>query len=190
LSRPGVYQPELLATYLQSAAKAGSRDVERFKKDWHGEDVRELWQTVHANDLPQGGDAWPVDYGGLLQDVAANEESTIGGLHGNPLYQPPTEAEIAKVVHEFGVRHPELSIHVSDGATTLPIDIEVANVELRVGQRQAGGAVEFSVIGKPGTEASTLRQNILDSISESNDSTDLLRVLVRPSVLNYATSED
>jgi hypothetical protein len=177
LDNPRLFEPEKLATYLQMAAKSGSRDVEKFKKDWHSVDV--LWHTVNANELPQGGDAWPLDYAGLLQDVATNEQTPTNTNNASSEFQPPTDAELVKAVDEFRARHPELKIHVSDGATPLPIDIQVADLELRVEQKRSMGGPEYTVIGKPGTKASSERHSVLRSISESQYRTGLATVLVR-----------
>ncbi|OCT48389.1 hypothetical protein CLCR_04325 [Cladophialophora carrionii] len=177
LENPGGYEPEKLATYLQTAAKAGSQDVERFKKDWHGDDVRQLWHVVNGNDLPQGGDAWPLDYGALLQDTATNEQTSTTATDPSREFQPPNEPEIMQVVDDFRARHPELRIHVSDGATPLPIDIQVGKLEFRLEQRHSVGGTKYIVLGKPGTEASSLRHNVLQSISESQQGAGLATLL-------------
>jgi hypothetical protein len=179
LENPGGYEPEKLATYLETAAKAGSQDVGRFKKDWHSDDVRQLWHIVNANDLPQGGDAWPLDYGGLLQDAAINEQTSTTADDASREFQPPKESEIVKVVDDFRARHPELRIHVSDGADPLPIDIQVGKLEFRLEQRPSAGGTEYIVLGKPGAEASSLRHNVLQSISESQHGAGLATLLVR-----------
>ncbi|EXJ54420.1 hypothetical protein A1O7_09759 [Cladophialophora yegresii CBS 114405] len=177
LENPGGYQPEKLATYLQTAAKAGSQDVEQFKKEWHGEDVRQLWHVVNANDLPQGGDAWPLDYGALLQDAATNDRTSITASDPSREFPPPNEPEIMQVVDDFCARHPELRIHVSDGATPLPIDIQVGKLDFRLEQRHSAGATKYIVVGKPGTETSSLRHNVLQSISESQKGAGLATLL-------------
>ena len=178
LDNPGQYEPEKLATYLQTAAKAGSRDVETFKKDWHSDDVRALLHNVNAKGLPQGGDAWPLDYGGFLQDVATNDQTPTTPNGASHEFQPPTNAELVKAVDDFRARHPELDIHVSDGATLLPIDIQVAHFDLRV-ERASNGGTGYIVIDKPGRAASGLRHDILQSISESKERAHLATVLVR-----------
>lgn len=179
LDNPGAFEPEKLATYLQTAAKSGSQDVEKFKKDWHSDDVRELWHTVNANDLPQGGDAWPLEYGGLLQDTAAQEQPSTAANEPAREFQPPSGPELVKVVDDFRVRHPEMKIHVLDGADPLQIDLEVAQLELRVEERRSALGTEYIVIGKPGTESFSLRHDVVQSISESKARTWLATLLVR-----------
>lgn len=179
LENPGRYEPEKLAAYLQTAAHAGSRDVGRFKKDWHSDDMRELWQTVHANELPQGGDAWAFDYGGLLQQAPTNEKTSATRSSANQEFQPPNnDAEIAKTVNDFRTRHPELKMHVSDEANLLPIDISIAQMEFRVERKQSAGGTEFTVTGKPSTEASPLRDDVLQSIRSMNHKADFTGLLV------------
>ena len=179
LDNPGEFKPERLATYLQTAAKSGSQDVEKFKQDWHSDDVRELWHTVNANDLPQGGDAWPLEYGGLLQDTAAQEQPSTTANEAARDFQPPSGPELVQLVDEFRARHPEMKIDVLDGANPLPIDIQVAQLDLRVEERRSAIGIEYIIIGKPGTESFSLRNDVLQSISESKDRARLATLLVR-----------
>ena len=178
LDNPGGNEPEKLATYLHTAAQAGSRDVARFKKDWHSDDVRGLWQTVNANDLPQGGDAWAFEYGSILQDAVSTEHTSSPADNAIHEFQPQTETDIGAVVDDFRVRHPELKIHVSAGATRLPIDITVAGIDLRIERSKTVGATEYNVIGKPGADASNLRDSILQGIRQSKDKLGLANILV------------
>jgi hypothetical protein len=178
LDNPGQFEPEKLAIYLQTAAKTGGQDLEKFKKDWHSDEFRELWHTVNTNDLPQGGDAWSVDYSGLLQETASNEQTSLSANNASSDFQPPNNSEIVRVVDEFRARHPDLKIHVSDGPNPLPIDIEVAELDLRVEEKQSTGGVEYLVVSKPGADASKLRDMVLRSISESPTRPDLTTFLV------------
>lgn len=188
LDHPGEYEPEKLATYLQTAAMVGSRDVEKFKKDWHGDDVRELWQTVNANELPQGGDAWPLDYSGLLQDTGTLTQNAIIGKESTREFQPPSGPELVKLVGEFRARHPELNIHVSDEADPLPIDVQVGQFDFRVEKSQSAGETEYVVVAKPDTESSSLRHDILRCISESKDRARLATLLVLSPSFFYRVS--
>ncbi|OAL36739.1 hypothetical protein AYO20_04071 [Fonsecaea nubica] len=172
LDHPGDYEPAKLAAYLQTAAQAGSRDVERFKKDWHSDDVRELWQTVNANDLPQGGDAWAFDYASLLRDAAANEQTSNTEKDASHAFRPPSDAETTKMVNDFRARHPDVKIHVSSEASPLPIDISVSRFDFRVEKSEAADGTTYNVIDKSGTEASgvyDLRADVVESIRESKE---------------------
>ncbi|OAP54646.1 hypothetical protein AYL99_11094 [Fonsecaea erecta] len=172
LDNPGEYEPAKLAAYLQTAAQAGSRDVERFKKDWHSDDVRELWQTVHANDLPQGGDAWAFDYASLLRDAAANEQTSITVRDASHDFETPSDAEVAKAVNDFRARHPEFTIHVSNEASLLPVDISVSRFDFRVEKSQTAGRAPYNVIDKSSSEAAgvyDLRADVVESIRESKE---------------------
>ncbi|KIW93144.1 uncharacterized protein Z519_05749 [Cladophialophora bantiana CBS 173.52] len=173
LDNPGDYEPEKLAAYLQTAALAGSRDLERFKKDWHSDDVRELWQTVNASDFPQGGDAWAFDYARLLRDAAANEETSIStGKEASHDFQPQSDAEIAKTVDDFRARHPELKIHVSEEVSLLPIEIGVSRFDFRIEKKSSSGGTTYDVIDKSGAAASAvydMSTDVLQSIRESKE---------------------
>ncbi|KIX04238.1 uncharacterized protein Z518_07792 [Rhinocladiella mackenziei CBS 650.93] len=177
LDNPDDYKPEKLAAYLQSAAQAGSRDVERFKKDWHSDDVRDLWQAVNTNDLPQGGDAWALDYGALLQHAGSNEQPSTTGSGSGPQVQPPSKAETAKTVKDFQVRHPALKLHVPDEANPLPLEITVAELEFCVDRDRSPGATGYTVTGKPGSEALANLAVILQAIQDSNAKASLATLL-------------
>ncbi|KAJ9613993.1 hypothetical protein H2200_002129 [Cladophialophora chaetospira] len=178
LDNPAQYEPEKLAIYLQTAARAGSRDVEQFKKQWHSDDVRELWQTVNANELPQGGDGWNIEYGGLLQHTDTREQATTTANEPSRDFPPPPSgSELVKLVDDFRARHPELKIHVSDQANPLPIDVQIGQLDFRV--EQSSDDTGYIVIGKPGTEASSLQHDIQQSISESEHRAKLTTLLVR-----------
>ena len=179
LDNPGNFEPEKLATFLQTAAKTGSKDVEKFKKDWHSDDVRELWQTVNTNDLPQGVDAWPLDYGVLVQDTATSERTSIHMKNASAEFQPRTGAETITAVNDFRARHPDLKMHVSDGPDPLPIDIQVAQLLIRIEQTPSTGGVEYNVTSTPGTPVSNLLRLILQTISESQKTAPLGTILVR-----------
>lgn len=178
LDNPDGYDPEKLATFLQSAAQAGSRDVGRFKRDWHSENVRELWHTVNTNDLPQGGDAWTVDYERLLWNSAGKVDS------GKPLavvsnQSASAQTDIAKIVGDFRSGHPELKVNGSNEGNILPMDVTVAQLDFRIDQDQSFGNVQFTVNPTPGTEASVLRDDIIEAIRGSNGISSLAGLLVR-----------
>jgi hypothetical protein len=181
LDNPGVYEPEKLAIYLQTAAQAGSSDVERFKKDWHSEDVRELWQAVHANDLPQGGDAWAFEYSQLVQDTATARQPRAALPKGsNSESRPQTDAEMQEVLERFQLRHPSVKVKVPDEKTVLPLDVEVSPLGgFRVQRGRPPASPGYEVVGMPGSLASSLRESVLRVIRDSSKNMALADLLVR-----------
>ncbi|KAK5203580.1 hypothetical protein LTR41_010713 [Exophiala xenobiotica] len=177
LENPDGYDPEKLATYLQDAAQAGSREVERFKKDWHSDDVRELWHAVNAGDVPQGGDAWTLDYDDLLfnnGDKHAISMVVNGFSHDS---HPQTDAEIAKIVSDFRLGHPELKVSVLDVEHPLPVDVGLGQLEFRIERDRSASDVTFKVLGKPGTEAFALHDDILETIQKVGGTSNLVALL-------------
>ena len=164
LENPFGYDPEKLADYLQDAAHAGSQDLVQFKKDWHSEDVRQLWHAVNTGDAPQGEDAWSVDYGDLV--IRARNQHTqstmVNGVSSAQQHQ--TDADLAKVVSDFRANHPDIKVDVADEAHPLPLNITIAQLDLCVEQDQTAGATDFTVTGKPNTEPFALRDGIVDTI--------------------------
>lgn len=179
LDTPGQYDPEKLATYLTKAATAGSQELERFKQDWHSDDMRNLLQTAMREKLTQGRDAWMTDYRALLQEAASNEHKPTSVNNASRDFQPPNEAEIRKVVDDFRARHPELKLHVSDGPMPLPVDIHTSSYDFRVELTQSTGGVEFSVVQVPNTTPNRWNLKIIQAIGQYKEQTDLPYLLVR-----------
>ena len=172
LDNPNGYEPEKLAAYLHAAAQTGSRDVERFKKEWHSEDVRQLWNTVSTAELHQGSDAWVMDYSSLLQTGGPHEEhhEVANGIGSQP--EQPSRGNTLEVITNFKTGHPDLTVEVIDESTGLPVNITIAQLKFQVDQSNDGSG--FKVIGRPNTEASALRNNILENISSNSALKNLL----------------
>ncbi|KAJ9623341.1 hypothetical protein H2204_011247 [Knufia peltigerae] len=178
LENPNGYDPEKLATYLQDAAQAGIRDVERFKKDWHSDDVRELWQAVNTGDVPQGGDAWTLNYDAL---ILQNQGKSAGSLTSNTLINGAggqTDAEIAKIVSDFRAKHPDLKVSVWQETQPLPLDIGMGQLEFRIDKTRDASSGPFKVTYKPGAESFALRDDILESVKKSDVQSNLMVLLV------------
>lgn len=179
LDTPGQYDPEKLATYLTKAAAAGSQELERFKQDWHSDDMRDLLQTAQREKLAQGSDAWATDYRALLQEAAPNEHTSTSANDASRDFQPPNEAEIRKVVDDFRARHPDLNLHVSDGPIPLPIDIHVSSCDFRVELIRSPRGVEFGVVQVPNTSPNRANLEIIRAIGKFKERNDLSYLLVR-----------
>jgi hypothetical protein len=169
LENPTSYEPEKLASYLQSAAHAGSRDLQKFKKEWHSETVRELWQSVNNAEVPQGEDAWSVDYAALLRNKQTSiTEPTlsygVGQQQESPNEDPPN-----KIIEDFKFRHQDLKITIVDDTKGFPLDLIVAQLEFRIEHDK-----KYKVIGKPDTADTALRTNILGHIDEKDKLVDVL----------------
>jgi hypothetical protein len=179
LDHPDSYDPEKLAAYLQTAARAGSLDVERFKKDWLSEDMQGIWQSINVGDFPQGLDAWATDYAATLDLETKQKSSSFAMLSGgaHPL-ELPTEAEIAQVVNEFRARHPELKTHVASESSPLPLDVSFGQLDFRVQQDESSGGSEFVVRGAPDTGSLALRKDIIEGIQQSEGKVSLAVLLV------------
>lgn len=178
LENPNGYEPEKLAAYLQDAAQAGIRDVERFKRDWHSDDVRELWQAVNTGDVPQGGDAWTLDYDALiLQNQGKNASSPTSNTltHG---VSGQTDAEIANIIGDFKAKHPGLKVSVAHETHPLPLDIGIDKLEFRIEKNQDASAGTFKATYKPGAETFALRDDILESVKKSDVQSNLMVLLV------------
>lgn len=172
LDNPGGYEPEKLAAYLHAAAQAGSRDVERFKKEWHSDDVRQLLNVVNASDLAQGTDAWVMDYGNFLHGSEPIEDqlAAINGLDQHS--DARTNNNPMDAINDFKDKHPDLKVEVLDEFKGLPVNITISQLKFQVDQSDDGTG--YKVIGRPKTESLALRENILENINENPVLTTLL----------------
>lgn len=176
LDNPGGYEPERLAAYLHAAAQTGSRDVERFKKEWHSEDIRQLLNIVNTTELPQGTDAWDSDYGGLLHGVnpIGDKSAAVNGIGQHS--DTHSRENALESINNFRTKHPGLIVEVLDEAKGLPVNITITanpiNLKFRVDESADGTA--YKVVARPNTESTAIRENILQNISGNSFLTTLL----------------
>ncbi len=178
LENPEGYEPEKLAAYLQTAAQEGSRDVEKFKRDWHSDKVRELWQNVHSNEFPQGGDAWPLDYITLSRVARSHEQKPEGvnGTGGQP--QPQAEDDVASALSTFKARHPDAKLQPSDDGKVLPLDLNLSQMDFRIDSSSSRPTLGYTVSSKPGAATSSLQSEIILRIRSIEGSIRLITLLV------------
>lgn len=181
LDNPDGYEPEILATYLQTAAQAGSRDVDRFKKDWHSDDVRELWNDVSTNDLPQGGDAWVMDYDLLLQNSGKNDHAAALVNGTSHLPQHLTDEDTTEVVNAFRAKHPEMQVHMFPQASPPSLDLTMDQLGFHLEQDVSSGSIGYKVSRKANSGAPDLVQAIVESIQTDETKVGLAILLVCPS---------
>jgi hypothetical protein len=166
LDNPGGYEPEKLAAYLHAAAQTGSRDVERFKREWHSEDVRQLLSLVSTSELPQGTDAWVMDYSSLLHgdDPVEDQIAATNGIGQHS--DPQTRENALEVINNFKNKHSSLGVEVLDEVKGLPVNITIYNLKFQVIESADGTG--YKVIDRPNTESTPLRENILENINENS----------------------
>jgi len=192
LDNPGGYEPERLAAYLHAAAQTGSRDVERFKKEWHSADVRQLLSLVNATDLPQGTDAWMMDYGSLLHGVDHPIEHKLDAVNGiSQRAGLNTRENALESINNFKTKHPGLTIEVLDPAKGLPVNITITVnlIHLKFQVNESPDRTGYKVVARPNTESTAIRENILQNISENSVLTTLLVWRQVPSYCIHHTNE-
>ncbi|KAK5053216.1 hypothetical protein LTR84_002190 [Exophiala bonariae] len=165
LDNPGGYEPEKLAAYLHAAAQTGSRDVERFKKEWHSDDVRQLLDVVKATDLAQGTDAWVMDYGNFLHGSDPIEDQLVA-INGVDSHSDSRTGDTPlESINNFKNKHPEVKVELLDEVKGLPVNITISQLKFQVDEDADGSG--YRVIGRPKTESLALRENILENINEN-----------------------
>ena len=123
--------PEKVAVQLRGAATAGSNQIRDFKKAFHSDDMRSLWQTVNSAEFPQGQDVWTTDYTALL--------STIGSSASTESTNFKADEAISSIIGAFREANPDVGLSTPDAPEQLPIVLTVASMHFRVVQGQAAG---------------------------------------------------
>jgi len=179
LENPGGCPPEKLASYLQTTARQGSREVQKFTQDWHSDEMRELWQTVNGVDLPQGGDAWTVDYLHLIKSLQDGEQRQNALDLKEKQYRAAVDENAAEVARNFKEKHPELKLHISDETKGLSIELEVAGMHLCVAHDTSSSVSSYHVSGKPDMPESSLLKDVLQTVGNRESKASLTELLVR-----------
>lgn len=150
--------PEKVAFQLRSAATAGSNQIKDFKKAFHGDDMRSLWQTVNSAEFPQGQDVWTVDYASLLPNIRSSN-STSG-------HSVKDEEGISSIMSTFREAHPDVGLETPDGPEKLPIELTVASISFRI--EQAENSEKYTVKAKEATSDDPTQTAILQYISTAH----------------------
>ena len=136
LQPPSRSAPEKLAAQLKEAAVNGSRDIQQFKKDYHSDQMRELFQKVNAAEIPQEQDAWSTDYVALVQKLESNDGKASGQILDAKIAKPDETISDADAVQSFRTQHPDVAMNVSDESVGLPIEMQLPSMKFRINKGQ------------------------------------------------------
>ena len=164
--------PAALYTRLQKPAINGKRSIDAFKKAWHGDDIRSLWEIVKLEDNLQGHDSWKVDYRVLTRTLKVHANDTEEVV-------VPVEGDTKDVVQQFKNHSGSVKIKVMDGEAGTPIQVKIAGMTFIV-KREAGNPTgEYHVESRSGTRVTEMQQGIMHCMNRKESKKSLSQLLVR-----------
>ena len=152
--------PEKVAIQLRDAAISGSNQIKDFKKAYHSEDMRALFQTASGADFPQGHDVWTIDYTKSLPAIKAIPASTA------PTLGITTEEQsVASITDKFRELHPNLKLEVTE-SDQLPLHVTVGSMVFSIHSAKTQG--QFEVAAKQGTTPDVNQIAILTYLNKAH----------------------
>jgi hypothetical protein len=163
--------PEKLAAQLKDAAVAGSADIQRFKKDYQSEDMRELFRKVNAAEITQGQDVWSTDYVALATRLMDDSGS---GVQASSEQQSNEDVSDLDVIKQFREQHPTIDVITVNESTGTPCEVTIDDIVFLVEKTEAGYQVQSQGNGKQ----ANLAKRIATYITKQHANTKLQGVLV------------
>jgi hypothetical protein len=170
--------PENLAAQLKDAAVTGSRDVQKFKKDYHGDGMRELFQKVNAAELPQGQDVWTTDYLALIRDLDGGESKI------SPSETKERDVAVDETINDrdavkrFRERNPGVEVTVLDEEKGLPLQIMISSIGFHL-ESLDGDKFGYTVTLRGEQNQSQLAEEVLREVQKKSVGESLPSLLVR-----------
>ena len=169
--------PEKLAAQVKDAAVTGSNDIQKFKKDYHSDRMRELFQKVNAADISQGQDVWTTDYIALVRKAGAEGDN------------PETSSEIVKdsddsisdltAMNRFRDANPDLKLKTLDEASGIPLELTTSPATFYVSKSTQGSKSRYTVALEDSDRQSQLGKDVVKYIQAHHGDERLPILLVR-----------
>lgn len=160
-----------MAAQLKAAAVTGSGDIQRFKKDYHSDEMRELFRKVNSADISQGDDVWSTDYGALVRrlksETVPEAQSSAEKLGTDDL----NDLDLIKRFHE---QNPKIEVKMADETSGLPCDINVDAMVFRVEKTTSG----YQAMLKEDNEQTSLAKRIASYVKKQHAGAGLWDLLV------------
>jgi hypothetical protein len=169
--------PEKLAAQLKDAAAGGSRDVQRFKKDYHGDGMRELFQKVNATELPQGQDTWATDYLSMMSDLDSGESKIHADTSKEQEVTVNETISDRDAVKRFRDENPGVEVTVLDEEKGLPLQITVSSIAFHL-ESADGDKGGYKVTLRDEQNQVQLAEKVLRQVQTSYSGESLPNILV------------
>lgn len=126
--------PQKLAAQLKDAAITGSRDIQKFKKEYHSDEMRDLFHKVNTAEIPQGSDVWATDYVALAKRLEGGDRDKADS-NVEPSVELISDSDAIK---HFRDEHSNVEITMLDEEAGLPLQITVSSMVFRVEKSPLG----------------------------------------------------
>jgi hypothetical protein len=163
--------PEKIAAQLRDAAVTGSADIQRFKKDYQSEEMRELFRKVNTLEIAQGQDMWSTNYVALAARLKGESGSAASGSNEQ---QPKEDVSDLEVMKQFREQYPNINITTADESTGTPIEVTIDSMIFRVEKAEAG----YQVLSQSEGKDANLAKRIASYITQEHASIKLHDILV------------
>lgn len=121
--------PEKIASHLRDSAASGSSSIKNFKRAFHSEEMRTLFQTVHSADFPQGQDMWQVDY---IDSIAKFKQSHPTNQNGSSDVPKSEAHDVSAVLEAFKSANPTINVNTPSGPDQLPLVVVISSLTFRI----------------------------------------------------------
>ena len=168
--------PEKLAAQLKEAAVTGSKDIQKFKKDYHSDAMRKLFQKVNAAEIPQGQDAWTTDYIALSQKMNSTDTNTTASAESAAVTDD--DVKDSEAVQQFCEANPAIDVKVLDEASGLPLELNLPSIAFHVGVSSDGAKKGYNVSLKDGGSSSKTNKEVVQYVQTRHAKQKLPALLV------------
>jgi hypothetical protein len=163
--------PEKLAAQLKDAAVTGSADIQRFKKDYQSEDMRELFRKVNAAEITQGQDVWSTDYVALATRL---KDASGSGAQASSEQQYNEDVSDLDVIKQFREQHSTIDVIMVNESIGIPCEVIIDGIVFLVENTKAG----YHVLSQGNGKQADLAKRIATYITKQHVNTKLQDILV------------
>lgn len=163
--------PAKLAAQLKDAAVTGSGDIQRFKKDYHSDEMRELFRKINTEEIPQGDDVWTTDYIALAHRLKSEDGSEAQALNEKPGTDDLSDLDVIK---QFCEKNPGVPMSMADEANGIPCDVTIDTMVFTVDKATSG----YQIVLRDHDKQTNLAKNIADYIEKQHAGAKIRDVLV------------
>lgn len=178
LENPRGVSPEKMASNLKKAASDGSRDIQRFKKDFQSQEMKDLWQKTSNAEFPQGRDPWTVDYQALVRGAGAETNNIKIDIGDKPATTETTPEDEEAALKHFQDSSSTLKITRASQADLYPLSVTVDELSFYVTQQEHEGVKFLTIEPHPNSGNSDLTREITGLIVGRKNSSSLQELLV------------
>ena len=178
--------PEKLAAQLKDAAVTGSNDIQNFKRDYHSDAMRELFQKVNAVDILQGQDVWTTDYIALVQKAGAGGNSPK--VSNEVVKDPDDNISDIMATKQWRDANPNIKLEILDETSVIPLELTTSLATFHVTKLTDRGKSRYTVALKDSDRQSQLCKDVVKYVQTHHGDERLPILLVRQQISDHEGS--